>query len=992
MPKDNLVDIGVGRNGPTVNSAYAACVANFLDQVFDEAWYAGAYPSAANRVASGHYTSLLQYFLTVGVQEGHSPGPLYDSSFLRMNAEITSFESFMRDPRRVAPCPLFDENFYCSSFADVATAIVEYHALSGFDHFLRYGFDESRRPSPLVLPLHTRKALGWLTGANAKDDLLCILDGRIQGGVLFDSAWYAAQHHTSITQHGVTPLQHFLNRAISINSAPIPDFDEAYYVRQHGDVQQHIANGGDAALHFILHGVSEERAPNEFFDPTYYQQNNSIVRQEIGNYQLRGSFEHFLLLGAKRGLRARLPLFKGFVPEIEGKAIFERQAEMCATAVLAGKKINLPRPKDPTCSIIIPAVNNFAFTLRLLGRLAYSVCERTEVILVDSASTDETRRIEHYVGNLKVVRLEDRSSFSKTCNSGAAEAVGETLLFMNNDIDIESDAIDLALQTLDSDLTIGCVGGRIVRTHGLLQEAGCVIWSNGSTQGLGRDAVPTEHNYMVLRDVDMVSACFIGIRRTVFDLVAGFNEIFDPGYHEDTDLNIRIWKAGYRVVCNPMIVIHHFEYGSYSKGRPPSASSALIIAHREKVTQLHGDYLRTQLPPGGAHPLLAGDRRYRNGKNILLIEDRPPERRFGSGYVRTTDVITGLQAAGFNVVVWARERGYDQGNFYPDLANVAVFHADEFEGSLANFLDQNGKIFTHLWVCRTHNMRMYYADLIRYRDQGGGAKIYADTEALTSAREIAQRKVFGAATNEAVRALKNEVRLLGIADRILTVSEAERKLVLNGLPTADCRILSHMPDFPASRTPTNRREWSARKIYGFLGAVHSNDSPNFDSIVWLCNFAFPHIRQRDPSARLVIAGYWDSRVARDAIDNCEGIEFIGPIDDLDAFFSEVRVFLAPTRFAAGLPQKIATAAMHGVPSVVSPLLDEQLGWGTGNGYLTPDKLAPETYAQLATTLFQDYKVWASVRNAGITTVTREHGREAFARMIQDSISTTSESS
>ena len=73
--------------------------------------------------------------------------------------------------------------------------------------------------------------------------------------------------------------------------------------------------------------------------------------------------------------------------------------------------------------------------------------------------------------------------------------------------------------------------------------------------------------------------CVVGMstvvaRRELFDRSGGFDETFTPGYGEDVDLAIRVWQAHHRVVCDPSIVVEHYEYASYSSGRPPAAASA----------------------------------------------------------------------------------------------------------------------------------------------------------------------------------------------------------------------------------------------------------------------------------------------------------------------------------------------------------------------------------------------------------------------------------
>ena len=60
-----------------------------------------------------------------------------------------------------------------------------------------------------------------------------------------------------------------------------------------------------------------------------------------------------------------------------------------------------------------------------------------------------------------------------------------------------------------------------------------------------------------------------------------------------------------------------------------------------------------------------------------------------------------------------------------------------------------------------------------------------------------------------------------------------------------------------------------------------------------------------------------------------GFAFFGRQDDLTSLYNQARVFVVPTRYAAGIPYKAHEAASFGVPLVVSNLIGEQLGWLDG---------------------------------------------------------------
>jgi glycosyltransferase involved in cell wall biosynthesis len=106
------------------------------------------------------------------------------------------------------------------------------------------------------------------------------------------------------------------------------------------------------------------------------------------------------------------------------------------------------------------------------------------------------------------------------------------------------------------------------------------------------------------------------------------------------------------------------------------------------------------------------------------------------------------------------------------------------------------------------------------------------------------------------------------------------------------------------------------------------------------------------------------------------VDIVGPVEALAPLFDRARVFIAPTRFAAGIPIKVIDAARHGVPVVASSLVAGQLGWRNGFELLTADT-APE-FAAACVALHSDPALWARVREAALAAVRRDFDPAPFA--------------
>ena len=150
-----------------------------------------------------------------------------------------------------------------------------------------------------------------------------------------------------------------------------------------------------------------------------------------------------------------------------------------------------------------------------------------------------------------MLRMERNIGFLRGCNLALADVTAPALLFFNNDIELGHGAVAAALARLGSAAEIGAVGAKIIRTNGVLQEAGSIIWNEGTTIGYMRDAAPLAPEANFVRDVDYCSAVFLLCRTALVRQLGGFDEAFAPAYFEDADLCVRMIGAGYRIVYDP---------------------------------------------------------------------------------------------------------------------------------------------------------------------------------------------------------------------------------------------------------------------------------------------------------------------------------------------------------------------------------------------------------------------------------------------------------
>lgn len=200
----------------------------------------------------------------------------------------------------------------------------------------------------------------------------------------------------------------------------------------------------------------------------------------------------------------------------------------------------------PSVSIIVPAYGHAEMTFDLAVSLVYA---DHEVIVVDDGSP--CFRPPRNTGRVLLVTRHQNGGFAAACNTGAAAARGEVLVFLNNDTEPEPGWLaPLVAAAQEGHLA----GALILNPDGSVQSAGLYQGDDGEWSNATWNYSPTyppDDQYAVM------GAC-LAIRRDTFWRLGGFDEGFPSGC-EDVDLCLRAGAAGLRVVLVPQSRVRHAE-------------------------------------------------------------------------------------------------------------------------------------------------------------------------------------------------------------------------------------------------------------------------------------------------------------------------------------------------------------------------------------------------------------------------------------------------
>jgi GT2 family glycosyltransferase len=635
----------------------------------------------------------------------------------------------------------------------------------------------------------------------------------------------------------------------------------------------------------------------------------------------------------------------------------------------------LPRSESPDVTIIVITYNQPELVYGCVSSIAETLGSSAlgvEVVILDNGSTVETIEVLDRLRGATVIRSETNLHFLRGVNRAAKEARGRHLLLLNSDAQLLPGTVEAAVRTLESASDIGAVGARIVLPDGKLQEAGSIIWADGTCHGYGRGRNATDGEFMFRRDVDYCSGAFLLTPRALWEKLGGFDERYVPCYYEETDYCVRLWESGHRVVYEPDAVILHYEFGSSSMSQGISWQVDNLGRFRER----HGAWLARQRTASESAPLAARSRPSTQLR-VLMIEDRVPHVKSGGGYPRANSILRELVAAGARVTLfpmaaveehWAQVRA-SVDESVETLVQLSAFH-------LHAFLRERRGMYDAIVVCRPHNMETYVDALTRTPDLAGDAFVVYDAEALFTPREAVRRQLAGKPfkRGEMERELAAEIALARRADAVISVS-AQEWAVFEQHGVGRTWLLGHAVAPRPTLAPFDSRDG-----FVFLGALYDDASPNAESLRWFAAEILPRLREHfGAHLKLTIVG---GVTAPSILALAPGaFELLGPVDDLAPVFERARVMVAPTRIAAGIPAKVHDAAALGVPVVTTDLIAAQLGWTPGVDVLASSD--PAVFAKLCVELHGDRERWESLRRSALARVRAECSPERFTRTVRE---------
>ena len=223
---------------------------------------------------------------------------------------------------------------------------------------------------------------------------------------------------------------------------------------------------------------------------------------------------------------------------------------------------------DKDVAIIILNWNAYDDTFECLKSLEHLTYPYFHVFLVDNASQDNSfdkLRQDYKDGKFNVpitfIQTGKNLGFAGGNNVAIREAYNQGYQYfwmLNNDTVVDPNALTPLVEVLEKEEKVGIVGSKIYYygTNKIWFAGGRInTWTGVAWHiGMNKDDIGQFEN--IKDDVDYITGCSLFFRREIIEQIGYMEEDYFL-YYEETDLNIRASKMGWKIKIVPRSIVFH---------------------------------------------------------------------------------------------------------------------------------------------------------------------------------------------------------------------------------------------------------------------------------------------------------------------------------------------------------------------------------------------------------------------------------------------------
>jgi len=610
------------------------------------------------------------------------------------------------------------------------------------------------------------------------------------------------------------------------------------------------------------------------------------------------------------------------------------------------KPLAFPNFSNPLVSIIISSSDDFIYTYNILRTILKNTTGISyEIILLSDRSTKQN---DDFFTSTPIIHIHDdeKKGFTFLKNHAAGNAKGEFLCFLDNNILVGEKWLENLLNVFKFDPKAGVAGPKLIYPYGLLKAAGSFIDPAGERiyRGQYKDTEAFKYNY--LSETGYCSTACLLVKKDVFEEVGKFDTLFNTRDYTDASFCFSVsTKASRSIYYQPLSHIIHFagiSSGSIEQKPSENKSEQQLFTSKwgNELKQLHESTTTTKRPA-----------------SILIIDATLPKPDQDSGSKRLFEIIKIFKALRRDVYFMAhQETRVDP--YYSTLVNMGIqvicprYPKEKLTKILPDLLDP----IDMTWISRP-DINKIYGPAIQAVKPMPWLYDTVDLHFIRLQRAFELSGTDPVKIEEKIKPIRElELSLAKQASCTITVTEVEKHILLaNGI-----KNVAVIPNVHALHiNQLNNPGFNERKDLIFIGSYAHE--PNIDAALWLAKEIMPLVWNTDPNIKLILLG---SKPTPEVLAlKSERIDVPGFIHDVEPYFINSRVFVAPLRYGAGMKGKIGQSLEYGLPIVSTHIGIEGMGLIDRK-----DVLVGETTAEFASKIIELYEspeLWQSMQQNSI---------------------------
>ena len=359
---------------------------------------------------------------------------------------------------------------------------------------------------------------------------------------------------------------------------------------------------------------------------------------------------------------------------------------------------------------------------------------------------------------------------------------------------------------------------------------------------------------------------------------------------------------------------------------------------------------------------------------VMIIDDRLPEPDRDSGSLDAVNMVSCLVECGYHVIFAVCTKRRQDPRYIEEVRDLGAYPLEDQGAEPVQAFIEAYAADIDLFILNRVDAGGQFFELIR--DSAPDAKVVFNSVDLHYIREARAARLAGddqgLARSERTR--DREEFLAGRSDMTYVVSSVEEEILQASVPGCATMVL------PLSRNiRKSERTFSERRGLGFIGGFAHR--PNIDAIRYFLEEIWPHVYQLEPDIQFQIVG---SDLPDDTLKGVTGnIEYLGPLPEVESWFDNLRMTVAPLRIGAGAKGKVASSLCNGVPVILSEIAAEGMSLNVGRDVLVGRD--PVDFAKQIVRLHNDPVLWAELASNSLVFAGANLSVDNFKTRVRNSL-------